>query len=82
MLVYTGRSVVGKVIGEGANYPELFGSVVGSPGVTLLGLLLFSLINILVISMGVQNGIEKSEQIHDAAFVYLFYHIGCTCFDT
>ncbi|GIN89390.1 transporter [Siminovitchia terrae] len=74
VLVYTGRSVVGKVIGEGANYPELFGSVVGSPGVTLLGLLLFSLINILVISMGVQNGIEKANK-YMMPLLFIFFII-------
>ena len=26
----------GKIIGEGANYPGLFGSVIGSPWITLL----------------------------------------------
>ncbi|GIN19510.1 MAG TPA: sodium-dependent transporter [Bacillus bacterium] len=74
VLIYTGKSVVGKVIGDGVNYPELFGSVIGSPSMTLLGLLLFSLINILVISMGVQNGIEKANK-YMMPLLFIFFII-------
>jgi NSS family neurotransmitter:Na+ symporter len=62
VLVYTGLSIPGKIIAEGANYPDLFGSVIGSPWITLLGLLLFTLANVVVIASGVQNGIEKANK--------------------
>lgn len=62
VLIYTGMSIPGKIISEGANYEALFGSVAGSPGITMFGLLLFTIINVLVISMGVQNGIEKANK--------------------
>ncbi len=62
VLIYSGMSIPGKIISETANYEALFGSVVGSPGITMLGLLLFTIINVLVISLGVQNGIEKANK--------------------
>ncbi|MFD1706275.1 sodium-dependent transporter [Siminovitchia sediminis] len=74
ILIYTARSVIGQVIEEGANYPEMFGAVIGSPGMTLLGLLLFSLINILVIAMGVQNGIEKANK-YMMPLLFIFFII-------
>lgn len=55
-------SVAGQIIKEGANYPELFDYVTGSPLITLLGLAIFLLINILVISLGIKNGIEKANK--------------------
>ncbi|WP_313237792.1 sodium-dependent transporter [Sporosarcina ureae] len=62
VFVYSGLSIGGKVISEGASYSEQFGSIVGSPITTLIGLLLFTIINILVVSSGVQNGIEKANK--------------------
>ncbi|MBO1002390.1 sodium-dependent transporter [Pseudogracilibacillus auburnensis] len=62
VLVYSAMSIPGKIIADSANYEALFGSVVGSPGTTMLGLLLFTIINVLVISMGIKNGIEKANK--------------------
>ncbi|ARF18839.1 sodium-dependent transporter [Sporosarcina ureae] len=62
VFVYSGLSIGGKVISEGASYSEQFGSIVGSPITTLIGLLLFTIINILIVSSGVQNGIEKANK--------------------
>ncbi|MBE1556678.1 sodium-dependent transporter [Sporosarcina limicola] len=63
VLIYSGLSIQGKVIGDGGDYPALFESVTGSPWITLLGLLIFTIANVLVISSGVQKGIEKANKI-------------------
>src|SRR5690625_1169670 len=62
VIIYSGMSIPGQLISESANYEALFGLVTGSPAITILGLLLFTLINVLVISLGVQNGIEKANK--------------------
>lgn len=62
VLVYSGLSVGGKIIEEGASYSAQFGSIVGSPAVTIIGLLLFTIVNIVIVASGVQNGIEKANK--------------------
>ncbi|MGM0876015.1 MAG: sodium-dependent transporter [Bacillota bacterium] len=62
VLIYSILSITGRVINKGANYPELFGSITSSPSVTLLGLGLYLLINIVVITFGIKNGIEKASK--------------------
>lgn len=74
VLIYSGLSLPGKIIGDGANYPDLFGAVTGSPWITLLGLLLFTLANVLVIASGVQNGIEKANK-YMMPLLFLFFII-------
>lgn len=74
VLVYTGLSIPGKIIGDGANYPDMFGAVTGSPWVTLLGLLLFTLANVAVIAAGVQNGIEKANK-YMMPLLFIFFII-------
>ena len=60
--VYTGKSIIGQVIGDGVNYGALFDSVTGSPMITITGLLIFTLINVLVIATGIKNGIERANR--------------------
>jgi NSS family neurotransmitter:Na+ symporter len=67
-------SVFGKVIVDGADYPALFGSITSSPAVTILGLGLFLLINIIVIALGVQNGIEKANK-YMMPLLFIFFII-------
>lgn len=74
VLIYSGMSIPGKIISSGANYEALFGSVVGSPLVTMLGLLLFTIINVLVISLGVKNGIEKANK-YMMPLLFIFFII-------
>lgn len=62
VLVYSGLAIPGQVIGDGTNYGELFGTVTGSVWITLLGLLLFTVINVIVIASGIQNGIERANK--------------------
>ncbi|RKQ31359.1 sodium-dependent transporter [Oceanobacillus halophilus] len=63
VLIYSALSIPGFIIQNGANYPELFGTITGSPWITILGLALFLLINIIVVSFGIQDGIEKASKI-------------------
>ncbi|WP_240375847.1 sodium-dependent transporter [Bacillus piscicola] len=74
VLIYSAMSIPGQVINDSADYPALFGAVTGSPSVTLLGLLLFTLINVLVISLGVRNGIEKANR-YMMPLLFLFFII-------
>lgn len=72
--IFTGLSLAGKVIGSGVNYPELFGSIIGSPGITLLGLALFILANLVVIASGIQHGIEKASK-YMMPLLFIFFII-------
>lgn len=74
VFIYSGLSIGGKIISEGASYSDQFGSVVGSPITTLIGLLLFTIINILVVSSGVQNGIEKANK-YMMPLLFIFFVI-------
>lgn len=62
VLIYATMSILGMIIQEGAQYPDLFGMVISSPGITFLGLFLFLLMNVLVLSFGIQNGIERANK--------------------
>jgi NSS family neurotransmitter:Na+ symporter len=62
VFIYSFLSITGRVIHEGANYPELFGRITSSPSITVLGLALYLLINIVVITFGIKNGIEKASK--------------------
>ena len=74
VFLYTLLSIVGKVIGTGANYAELFGTVTGSPIYTILGVAIFLLVNIIVIALGVQNGIEKANK-YMMPLLFIFFII-------
>lgn len=62
VLIYSALSIPGMIIKDGANYPDLFGSIISNPMTTLLGLALFLFINVVVLSFGIQNGIEKANK--------------------
>ncbi|SDL83560.1 sodium-dependent transporter [Sediminibacillus halophilus] len=63
VLIYSVRAIPGMVITDSADYGEMFGSVTGSPLATLIGLALFLLINIIVISYGIKKGIEQASKL-------------------
>lgn len=74
VLVYSGLAIPGNVIGSGTNYGELFGSVIGSVWITLLGLLVFTIINVIVIASGIQNGIERANK-YMMPLLFIFFII-------
>lgn len=63
VLTYSVMGMPGQIISDNADYGALFGSVTGSPLITLVGLAIFTIINILVISLGVKNGIERANKV-------------------
>ncbi|MYL45759.1 hypothetical protein GLV94_08875 [Virgibacillus halodenitrificans] len=63
VLTYSVLSIPGLIIKEGADYPALFETITGSPLITLIGFALFLLINVVVVSFGIKDGIEKSSKI-------------------
>src|SRR5690625_934650 len=74
VLIYSGMSIPGKVIAEGTDYGALFGSITASPTITLIGLLLFTIVNVIVISLGIQNGIEKANK-YMMPLLFIFFLI-------
>lgn len=72
--IYTGRSIVGNVIGDGVNYGQVFGSVTESISITLIGLALFTIINVLVIATGIRNGIERANK-YMMPLLFIFFII-------
>lgn len=63
IFVYSGLGMTGAVIDPGVDPSALFGKIIGTPSITLGGLALFTLANVFVISLGVQNGIEKANKL-------------------
>src|SRR5699024_10050712 len=63
VLIYCILSIWVLIFQETVDYARLFASITGSPLITITGLALFIMINIVVISFGIKNGIEKSSKI-------------------
>lgn len=74
VLIYSGLSLGGKVISAEADYSALFGSIISSPTTTLLGLLIYTVINVWVVALGVQNGIEKANK-YMMPLLFIFFII-------
>ncbi len=74
VLTYSGLSIPGKIINEGNNYTELFGKMTTSPWITLSGLFLFIIMNVVIISSGIQNGIEKASK-YMMPLLFIFFMI-------
>lgn len=62
VLIYSVMAIFGQVIQPHTSFPDLFGNVTSTPAITLLGAGIFLFINIIVISFGIQNGIEKASK--------------------
>ncbi|MFZ3580005.1 sodium-dependent transporter [Virgibacillus sp. DJP39] len=63
VLIYCTLAIPGMIIKQNANYEALFGSITGNPLVTIIGLAAFILINVVVITFGIKDGIEKTSKI-------------------
>ncbi|WP_174615914.1 sodium-dependent transporter [Virgibacillus ihumii] len=63
VLLYCLLSIPGLVIKSGTDYEQLFGSITANPLWTIAGLGLFLIINIIVVSFGIKNGIEKASKV-------------------
>src|SRR5699024_3870750 len=73
-IICTLKSLIGQVIHTGADYEGLFVSVITSPTVTLGGLLLFKLCNVVVNSFGIKNGIERANK-YMMPLLFIFFLI-------
>ncbi len=63
VLVYSVMSIPGMIITDGANYQELFATITGNPVITIIAHGIFIILNIIVVSFGIQNGIERASKI-------------------
>ncbi|GEK35268.1 transporter [Kurthia sibirica] len=72
--IYTGKAVIGSAISDHLDAAQLFSEVTSSPWLTILGLAVFSIINILVVSLGIQNGIEKANKVM-MPLLFIFFTI-------
>ncbi|MDQ0230347.1 sodium-dependent transporter [Metabacillus malikii] len=61
VLIYSLLSIIGNVIHAEANYGQLFSQITSSPTITLLGLAVYLIINVIVLTFGIKNGIEKAS---------------------
>lgn len=73
IFVYSGMSIVGQVIEPTKDTAEFFGLVTGTPWIALLGLAVFTLANVIVITLGVQNGIEKANKVMMPLLFIMFF---------
>lgn len=62
IVIYSGMSITGNVIGDGADYSQLFDHIIGSPWIALSGVAIFILMNVIVLSFGIEKGIEKASK--------------------
>lgn len=62
VLIYSAMSIPGQIISTGTDYGALFGQVTSDPLITLIGLAIFTIINVIVIALGVKNGIERANK--------------------
>jgi len=77
VLIYAGSAVTGLLISPTADYAATFGSITGSAWMTLGSTALFLLINVLVITLGVKNGIEKaSKYMMPLLFIFFIILVG------
>ena len=74
ILIYTVKALAGKAIVPGVSAGDMFNQTVGSPSITILGVALFTLLNVIVVALGVQNGIEKSNKFM-MPLLFLFFVI-------
>lgn len=74
VFIYSAMSIPGMVISDGADYAALFGSIIGNPFITILGLFLFTIVNVLVISLGIQKGIERANK-YMMPLLFIFFII-------
>lgn len=62
IVLYSGLSLSGKIISANADYGALFDKVIGTPWIGLGGLFIFLVMNVIVLSFGIKNGIEKASK--------------------
>ncbi|WP_102347819.1 sodium-dependent transporter [Bacillus sp. Marseille-P3661] len=74
VLIYTIASVFGLIIQEGVDFGATFGYITSSPWLTLVSTAAFLMINIIVIALGIKDGIEKASK-YMMPLLFLFFLI-------
>ncbi|MEB5478709.1 sodium-dependent transporter [Shouchella clausii] len=62
ILLYALLSFGNFVLADGRDYEQLFVSITASPWASILGLVLFVFLNVVVLSFGIKNGIERANK--------------------
>lgn len=73
IFIYSGVSVVGQVIEPAQDPGAFFGTVTGTPWIALLGLAIFTFANVVVITLGIEKGIEKANKIMMPLLFIMFF---------
>ncbi|WP_059105736.1 sodium-dependent transporter [Shouchella shacheensis] len=77
IMIYTILSIAGFILQNGGDYGELFGMITADPWLTLLGFALFIALNVVVLSFGIQKGIERANKyLMPLLFFFLIILIG------
>src|SRR5699024_12608551 len=63
-----------KMIATQVEYGALFETVIGTPWITIIGLYIFTLANVIVVSSGIQAGIEKANK-YMMPLLFIFFLI-------
>ncbi|MBY7142712.1 sodium-dependent transporter [Virgibacillus sp. NKC19-3] len=63
VLIYSAMSIPGMVIQDNTDYTALFETITENPLIVIVGLALYLIINIIVVSFGIKNGIEKASKV-------------------
>ncbi|MCM2676851.1 sodium-dependent transporter [Alkalicoccobacillus plakortidis] len=72
ILTYTMLSLTGSILQPGRSYEALFGSIVGNPLISIIGLIVFVALNVAVLSFGIKNGIERvNKYLMPLLFIFL-----------
>ncbi|TSB45537.1 sodium-dependent transporter [Alkalicoccobacillus porphyridii] len=72
ILTYVYLALTGSILHPSGNYDALFGAVVGSPVISITGLVVFIGLNVMVLSLGIKKGIEQVNKfLMPLLFVFL-----------
>ncbi|MCA1039763.1 sodium-dependent transporter [Bacillus infantis] len=72
ILIYLWYAISGKLWSEGLNFEEVFGGAISSPLLAAGAQLIFILLSVLIVSRGVQGGLEKVNKYFMPALFIMF----------
>jgi neurotransmitter:Na+ symporter, NSS family len=72
ILIYLWYAISGKLWSEGLNFEEVFGGAISSPLLAAGAQLIFILLSVLIVSRGVQGGLEKVNKYFMPALFLMF----------
>ncbi|RYI31299.1 sodium-dependent transporter [Bacillus infantis] len=72
ILIYLWYAISGKLWSEGLNFEEVFGGAISNPLLAAGAQLIFILLSVLIVSRGVQGGLEKVNKYFMPALFIMF----------